>query len=111
MHKCEQSIELYKVLSFASMRLPHSIPFHTESDVSSDATVPFHTESDVSSDATVALTPNLEPYKCKRLVHTARETHKCEQSIEIYTVLSFASMRLSHQSTHLSCVKRVCWSE
>ena len=97
MHKCEQSIELYKVLSFASMRLPHSIPFHTESDV--------------SSDATVALTPNLEPYKCKRLVDTAREKHKCEQSIEIYTVLSFASMRLSHQSTHRSCVKRVCWSE
>ena len=36
------------------------------------------------SDATVALMQKLEPYKFHCFVHTARETHTCEQSIEIY---------------------------
>ena len=58
---------------------------------------PFSTESDASISAIVELTPR----KLKQcLVHSVREAQMCEQRIEIYKVLSFESIRLSHRSTH-----------
>ena len=53
----------------------------------------FATERDASMSATVALTEKLEPHKFQCLVHTACEAQKCEQSIEIYKFLNFASVR------------------
>ena len=54
-----------------------------------------------SRDASMRLTEKLEPYIFQRIINAARSTQQCERIIEIYSVLVFPLIAL----THRVCVK------